>query len=77
LLDRKPPNESEYEFSINSSAMGMLNYVPERNAFILITRSASGTGGASTRGTGDPRAGGCYLNGVADDCFRMYAIRLE
>jgi hypothetical protein len=77
LLDRKPPNESEYEFSINSSAMGMLNYVPERNAFILITRSGSGTGGASTRGTGDPRAGGCYLNGVADDCFRMYAIRLE
>ena len=76
LLADKPPNETEYEFSVNSSTMGMLNYIPERDAFILITRSGSGNGGASTRGTGDPKMGGCYLNGVADDCFRMYGLRL-
>lgn len=77
LLADKPPNEPTYEFSINSSAMGMMTYVPSKNAFLLFTRSNSGNGGGSTRGTGDPQMGGCYLNGQPDDCFRMYAIKLD
>lgn len=77
LLADKPPQETSYEFSINSSGMGMMSYSPAKNAFLLFTRSGSGNGGGSTRGTGDPQMGGCYLNGQPDDCFRMYAIRLD
>jgi hypothetical protein len=57
--------------------MSLLTYVPERDMFFLILRSGSGEGGASTRGTGSPTGGGCYLNGQPDDCFRMYGFRFD
>jgi hypothetical protein len=72
--DGQSPADTANEFNLAGSTMSLLTYVPERDAFLLITRSGSGPGGASTRGSGTPK-GGCYLDGVADDCFRMYGFR--
>lgn len=59
------------EFDTGSSRLGIIHYIPERDLFMLIVRSGSGNGGASTRG------GTCLLNGQPDDCFRMYGLRLR
>jgi hypothetical protein len=67
--DGQSPADRSHEFNIGASMVGLLTYVPERDMFFLVTRDGSSEGGASTRGTGSANNGGCYLNGVADDCF--------
>lgn len=52
--------------------LGILAYLPERDAFMVTLRIGSGNGGASTRNAAE-----CAdAPGVTGDCFKMYGFRL-
>jgi hypothetical protein len=68
--DGQAPAEFDQEQNLASSTMSLLAFDPIRDVLFLITRSGSGPAGASTRGTRT-----CKLNGVPDDCFRMYGFK--